>query len=122
WVNGNAGSSNAHYAECNSVPYRMVITGLLPGTHTVDIGWDIKSGGSNAIDFITHYNRLQPHGQFNHSPEVVNPLKGLSGINAVPITYPIPAPLSNMVVMCTGLTEPLNGFNILPANEKLMTM
>src|SRR4051794_16467740 len=41
WVNGNAGPENAHYTEGWSIPYRMVITGLTPGTHNIKIEWDI---------------------------------------------------------------------------------
>lgn len=58
WVNGNAGASNSHYAEGYSIPYRMVLTNLTPGAHTLIIEWDIKHSGRNAIDFITSYNAL----------------------------------------------------------------
>src|SRR5207302_1372012 len=32
WVNGNLGSSKAHYLEGDSVPYRLRLTGLTAGT------------------------------------------------------------------------------------------
>src|SRR5512132_1942825 len=33
WVNGNAGSSNAHYKEGQSIPYRLVLTNLPLGAN-----------------------------------------------------------------------------------------
>ena len=77
WVNGNAGASNSHYVEGFSIPYRMVVTGLTSGSHYIDIEWDIKHSGANAIDFITTYNRLEPHiTQFGHVAEAIDPLFG----------------------------------------------
>jgi len=35
WVNGNLNSSKAHYLEGDSVPYKVSISGLTAGTHTV---------------------------------------------------------------------------------------
>ncbi|HKR04723.1 MAG TPA: gliding motility-associated C-terminal domain-containing protein [Bacteroidia bacterium] len=122
WVNGNAGSSNSHYLESMSVPYRMVVTGLSAGSHSIDLEWDVKQSGAFAIDYITQFNRLEPHAQFSHTAEIVNPLAGLTGINATPVTYPIPAPPSNKVVTCTGILQPQASFNALPANERVMTM
>src|SRR6185436_10720188 len=122
WVNGNAGSSNSHYLESLSIPYRMVITGLSAGTHTIDLEWDVKQGGSYAIDYITYFNRLQPHAQFSHTAETINPLLGLSGINSTPVTYPIPTPPSSISVACTGISQPQTSFNSLPSAERVMTM
>jgi gliding motility-associated-like protein len=100
----------------------MVLTDLAPGANYLEIEWDIRHSGVNAIDFITHYDRLEPHAQFNHTSEVVDPLNGLTGISSLPITYPIPAPLSNKVVACTGLNQPITEFNSLPSAERVMTM
>ncbi len=122
WVNGNAGSSNSHYTESMSVPYRCVVTGLTPGTHYIEIGWDITHSSVNAIDFITHFQRLDPHAQFSHPAEAINPLSGLSGINPSPVSYPIPAPVVNKTVACTNLPQPITTFNALPAGERVMTM
>ena len=61
WVNGNAGASNAHYQEGQSIPYRLVMTDLPAGNHSVVIQWDVKHSSANAIDFITHYQRLLDH-------------------------------------------------------------
>ena len=80
WVNGNAGASNAHYAEGWSIPYRCVIENLVgTGQRSVDIEWDIRQSSSSAIDFITNYDVLDyPAGShvsnFGHIQEVINPL------------------------------------------------
>src|SRR3989344_1881358 len=118
WVNGNAGSSNAHYIEGYSIPYRLVLTNLSSGAHTVKIEWDIKHSGKHAIDFITHYNRLEPHSIFGHSAETIDPTSGISGLGA-PSTFAIPAP-SSVGSPVTG--EPTAAFNALPAAERNMTV
>ena len=97
FVNGNAGSSQAHLLEGYSQAYRMAITGLSNGSHQVVIEWDILQSGTHAIDYITHFQRLDPHGPpqpFNHAAETVNPLIGLAGPFGAPSTFPIPAPSS----------------------------
>jgi len=70
WVNGNAGASNAHYQEGQSIPYRLVMQNLPLGANTVVIEWDVKHSDRNAIDFITHYQRInesvQPCGAAAH--------------------------------------------------------
>src|SRR6185369_16867330 len=58
WVNGNAGASNAHYREGESIPYRLYLTGLSVGSHTVFIEWDTRHSSVNAIDYITFYDRI----------------------------------------------------------------
>src|SRR2546430_13059031 len=61
--NGNAGAQNSHYLEGHSIPYRVRLDGLTPGTHTVVIGWDIRHGGKNPLDYIPGPNRLEHHAQ-----------------------------------------------------------
>ena len=36
WQNGNLNSSNSEYAEGDVIPYRLFITDLDPGVHTID--------------------------------------------------------------------------------------
>jgi hypothetical protein len=99
FVNGNAGASNAHYAEGWSIGYRMKMAGFGPGTtsgHVLIIEWDTYKGGKHALDFITSYQNLDnPAGShqnsFGHAPETINPLLGETGY-ANPLTYPILAP------------------------------
>ena len=71
WVNGNLGSSNSHYVEGQSTAYRAIFTGLTSGSsYTLEVGFDIKSGGKHAIDFLTKVRRIN---------EQVNPCDGISG-------------------------------------------
>jgi len=121
WVNGNAGASNAHYNEGESIPYRMVLTGLAIGpTHNVVIEWDITHGGANAIDFITHYQQgvsesVIPCGSAANHPEDV-----IAGCNpGVFDIANIPAP--------TGINSPVAGqpaaaFAVVPAGQRVMTI
>ena len=98
WVNGNAGASNAHYLEGHSIPYRMVVTGLSSGTHTLVIEWDIRQGGKNALDYITQYQWLKPHAQFvvgghpQPNGELIDPLAGLGLTSPSVVLKAIDAP------------------------------
>ena len=59
WVNGNLGSSKAHYAEGDSVPYRFTFGNLVTGAavHTVTLEWDTTKSSKHALDYITTWNR-----------------------------------------------------------------
>lgn len=118
WVNGNAGASNAHYQEGQSIPYRMVMQNLTTGPHSVVIEWDVRHSSANAIDFITHFQRInesvQPCGPANHPEDIV---PGCNPANFT--TFDIPAP--------TGVNSPIpglpqNAFNALPVAQRRMTM
>ncbi|HEX6045103.1 MAG TPA: hypothetical protein VFZ22_11490 [Pyrinomonadaceae bacterium] len=118
WVNGNAGASNAHYQEGQSIPYRLVMQNLTVGNHSVVIEWDVKHSSANAIDFITHYQRIsetiEPCGPANHPEDIV------PGCNPASFTtFDIPAP--------TGVNSPIAGapasfFNLVPLAQRRMTM
>src|SRR5262245_38663788 len=51
WVNGNAGPSNAHFAESLSTAYRVVMTDLpTDGTEiALVLEYDVKHSGRNAL-------------------------------------------------------------------------
>lgn len=118
WVNGNAGASNAHYQEGQSIPYRLVMKDLTVGDHSVVIEWDVKHSNAHAIDFITHYQRIsetvEPCGPANHPEDIV------PGCNPASFTtFDIPAP--------TGVNPPAAGttqtfFNFLALAQRRMTM
>ena len=123
WVNGNAGPEHSHYAEGHSIPYRARMTELpVGGTVTIELGYDIKHGGKHALDFLTHYQRLLPHGGFGHTPEVVTPYdifgNGVQGVSSTFSEYPIPVPLT------TGTPvggQPATRFNMKPASVPAAT-
>jgi len=122
WVNGNLGTSNAHYIEGMSAPYQCVMTGLTVGVQiTITIGYDIRNSGRNAIDYLTHYNRLAPHGYTLHSnPETIDPLASTGLAASTPFTtYAIPAPSTSGTLM-PG--QPAISFNNLPGSERRMTL
>ncbi len=118
WVNGNAGASNAHYQEGQSIPYRLVMQNLSLGNHTVVIEWDVRHSSANAIDFITHYQRIsesvQPCGPANHPEDVV---PGCNPANFT--TFDIPAP-TGVNSLIPGL--PQSSFNALAVAQRRMTM
>ncbi|HZY10938.1 MAG TPA: hypothetical protein VFF29_07265, partial [Bacteroidota bacterium] len=111
WVNGNAGEQNSHYIEGQSIPYRLRLTNLSIGSHYVDIEWDISHSSRNAIDYITHYQRIA---------ETVSPLLGFSGSFSAPSTFAIPTPIPTETIL--GNPQPQTSFGSLPASERLMTI
>lgn len=129
WVNGNAGSSNAHYVEGYSIPYRVDITDLPVGTHSLDIEWDIRQSGANAIDFVTNYDLINfPAGShvfnFGHTAETINPLTeagpwadGSSSIIPNP-NLPAGAVTTyyNSVMAYSNASGPANKFSVWNAN------
>ena len=120
WVNGNAGTTQAHYVEGYSIPYRAILANLPIGTPiTLELGYNIKHSDKNAIDYLTHYNRLAPHTPFGHAAETINPIDGVSGLSATIGTFAIPAPSS---VGSPVTDQPTNSFNALPVSERLMTL
>ena len=118
WTAGNGGSTNAHYLEGHSIPYRIVITELDPGAHNLRIRWDVRQAGKHAIDYITHYDRLHPHDNFvdHNGAETVSPLAGVSGSFGASNTFPIPTPAS------AASGQPGLSFNALPPGERLLTI
>src|SRR5215471_11573132 len=57
WQNGNLNANQAHYREGDSVPYRMRMDNLSPGSHTLAIGWDTLAGSNHALDYLTSFDR-----------------------------------------------------------------
>ena len=49
WVNGNAGASNAHYAEGESISYRARITGLAVNDQVIDCTMTSASNSAAAV-------------------------------------------------------------------------
>jgi hypothetical protein len=120
-VSGNVGGSQGHLLEGYSIPYRAVMTNLpLNTTVSLVLGYDIKNSGANALDYLTHYNRLLPHGVFNHPAEALDPRGGISALaSATEELYAIPEP-SSAGSPVTG--QPGLSFNALPAAERKMSL
>jgi len=111
WVNGNAGASNAHFAEGWSIPYRCVITDLAAGNHSIDIEWDTRTSGASAIDFVTNYDLLDfaPGSHvlnFNHVQEVLNPIaEAGTWVDGTSTDIPVPNFLNAAAGLLTTLTN-----------------
>lgn len=139
WVNGNAGASNAHYTEGMSIAYRSLITGLTAGTcYEYELGYDTYHSAM-AIDYLTHFQRLEPHGPFGHISEVIDPLALVSGstqyhmtvvsggFNTFTIPAPAPSGITSGSFNKNGTARDISNqaatsFNALPAGQKLMTI
>ena len=82
WQTGNAGASNSHYREGDSVPFRAKLINLsTSGSHTLVIQYDTIDSGAHAYDYLTSYNRTQPAADVCHD---ISPCAGGS-------SFPIPA-------------------------------
>ncbi|MCI0456515.1 MAG: hypothetical protein L0Z62_05985, partial [Gemmataceae bacterium] len=128
WVTGNVGASQAHLVEGWSIPYRAVLTDLPAGTHVeLILGYDIKHSDRHAIDYLTHFQRLDnPSGShmflFGHDSggELVDPDDGVTLANPGTTTLadiPVPDTTNSPVP-----GQPATSFNALPAAEKKMTL
>jgi len=122
WVNGNAGASNSHYKEGQSILYRLVLTNLPLGVSSVKIEWDITHSSTNAIDYITSVVRTS--GGISETIHVC----GDAAYNTVIAgctegsftTFPIVAPPVSKAV--GSHSQPTDSFNALPAADKLLRM
>ncbi|MDI1325099.1 MAG: S8 family serine peptidase [Algoriphagus sp.] len=83
WAAGNSNSGNSHFFEGQSIPYRMTISKLRAGAHTVEIEWDTRVSGKNAIDYITSFNRIC---------EIVIPASGVPNFGSIPAPNGTPQP------------------------------
>jgi len=133
WVNGNAGQSNSHYREGESISYRAKITGLSAGQAvTLDMSYDIIHGGNVAIDYLTSPNRWQdPETTVGATPDLA-----CSGVSPCTQTTPtlvtIPTPPGSInedpsksrttgcINGATGASQPSTSFGALSTAEKQM--
>jgi hypothetical protein len=148
WVNGNAGASNAHFAEGESISYRARLSGLpVSGQNTAQVvlimGYDVIHNGHDAIDYLTDKNRWQaPETDVATTPDI--PCSGISPapagcaeppVGGTPSLIAIDPPETNIQVDktktlangCqtngTGATQqPLTSFNALPAAQRQMEL
>jgi hypothetical protein len=63
WTNGDLHPTNSDYAEGNSVPFRMDMTGLSTAkTYSITIDYESLKGVDHAYDYLTAYNASLPGG------------------------------------------------------------
>ncbi len=97
WANGNSQGTNSHFAEGESVPTRIEVTGLTAGVEaTLTFNINVIQGSNvppkHAFDFITGPNRIS---------EAVQPLDGLTGYGSVSY-FKIPVPSGTVAVGTNG--------------------
>ena len=111
WATGNSNSGNSHYVEGQSVPYRMTISNVSAGSHSIIIEWDFRRDGKTAIDYVSSYQRIA---------ETVDPLRGLTGNYGQPAFFSIPVPQRNALVEGRdgSQLQPLSSFNQLSDNQR----
>ncbi len=123
WVNGNLGSQQSHYAEGMSAPYRVVMTDMPPATVvTLTLEYDVKHSGRHALDYLTHYDRIEPHNlAFTHVAEEIDPTDGVAGFSEpADDTHPIPPP---PVLNSPVAGQPTASFNTVSgAGQAFMSM
>ena len=98
WQTGNAGASNSHYREGDSVPFRAKLINLsTSGSHTLVIEYDTIDSGKHAYDYLTSYNRTET---------TASPCSGISPC-AGGSSFPIPADpalvFANVIVGSAGI-------------------
>jgi hypothetical protein len=123
YVNGNVGAQTAHFIEGYSISYRAVLTDLPTDGTVISIifEYDTKHQTKHALDFLTHYDNIEPHLEvFGHGEESINPRQDYEAtVPAGFVTTPIPVP---PMVNTPVPGEPAATFNALPAGLKLMTL
>src|SRR2546426_11076 len=62
WVNGNANGQKAHWKEGEFISYRVTISGLTSGTHTLQANYDTVHGGKHAIGYLGAFHATETTG------------------------------------------------------------
>lgn len=103
WTNGNLNKNNSTYTEGDAVVHRLWLTGLTPGTHTVQITYQTTKGGKHAYDYLMSWNYSE--GWIPLS----NLCDGITGCTGwAQSTYPFPID-SNAVNQIAGNMTVFNG-------------
>jgi len=114
WVNGDVNAQKAHWAETESLVYRLKMNGLTIGpSHTLILGYDILKNGKHAIDYLTSFDRTETQGapdtQHNNGNDPCNGLPAPGCTTAAPTsTFAIPED----TVTVTSQTNPNTGIPV----------
>jgi RHS repeat-associated protein len=114
WQNGNLNANQAHWLEGDSVPYRVVMTGLTSGTsYSLTIGYATTKGGKHAIDYLTSYNRTMAGGSPTVTPTngSADPCSGVTGCSPTPNTFAIPQDTNVTSAGVTPIAGNMAAFN-----------
>lgn len=104
---GNSNASKSHFAEGNSVPYRVEFTTLEANVqYKIRFGFEVKKNGKYAIDYITGFQNLKSTSL--DVPEAVLPIKGTALENVAGInmhSFPIPSPSFSSVLSFNSIAS-----------------
>src|SRR5262249_5865039 len=99
WVNGNANGNKAHWREGDFISYRVSVTGLTAGSHSLVIAYDTVHSGNNALDYLGSFDNTETTStsptafHFNHNNPCVDLLTGSAAGQCTPST-----PTSSLVM------------------------
>ncbi|GAA4821027.1 T9SS type A sorting domain-containing protein [Algivirga pacifica] len=121
WQNGNLNPNQSHFLEGYSVPYRLLIDNTMIGSvYEVVFEFDIAVMDKIGLDYITSYDRLEPHSVFGHAAETVDPTLGTPFLGqSETSSFTVPAPL---VTNTPVAGQPVASYNALPNSEKQVSM
>jgi hypothetical protein len=111
WVNGNSNGNKSHWREGEFISYRVTVTGLTVGSHTIVFHYDTVHGAKHALDYVGSFDKTETTSPvastFNRNDN--NPCFDILGTAAVPpqCTAPgtAPTPASTFAVPAASLVN-----------------
>ena len=95
WVGGDLNSSNSHYVEGWSVPYRATLEKVPQGSsHFIRINYAFSVGGIKAFDFLTRFNRSESPDPCADLPSGAYCPASSGTINIPSDSFDVPPPVS----------------------------
>ncbi|MCK5738352.1 PKD domain-containing protein, partial [bacterium] len=82
WVTGNITHTHSKYYEADAIPFRLYMTGLTVGTHTLKMTYQCTKGGKMAYDYLVSWDHSEPDAPITEDIDV-------SGFTE-PTLFPIP--------------------------------
>ena len=94
WVNGNSNGNKSHWREGEFISYRVEVTGLTAGSHTIVFHYDTVHGAKHALDYVGSFDATETTSPtastFNRNDS--NPCFDILGTSSGQCTSPGTAP------------------------------
>ncbi len=80
WVNGNANGNKAHWGEGDFISYRVTLTGLTTGSHSLVFSYDTVHSGTHSEDYLGSFDNTETTSSvsstfhYNHNDPCVDQL------------------------------------------------
>ena len=109
WVNGNSQGSKSHWREGDFIAYRVELTGLTVGSHTLIFDYQTVHGSKHAIDYVGSFDATETTSPtastFNRNDS--NPCFDILGTASGQCTAPgtAPTPVSTLAVPSATLVN-----------------